>query len=289
MAEIVVLGSGSGFAVGNRNNPSIALLVNDQCYLFDCGEPVAGSLFRGGIDPLSMRAIFISHLHPDHIGGLAQLLFSMYLPGRSSKKKFKKWSITRYDDWYRLALRFPVSVPKEANQSKVDLCIPSEGVPAISAYLDAVYLSPDLLPFELYISPIELDEFYRDDRVSVSAINNLHLVNNFRYKDIQNDHPEKELQSYSFLIEVEGKRIVYSGDIDNITELAPLMESADVLMVEIAHYDPEGIRDFIDSYSLEQIILYHIHPGLEARIKQLVKDWKDPRFIIADDGLSIQI
>lgn len=289
MVEIIVLGSGCGFAVQNRYNPSTALLVEDRCYLLDCGEPAAGLLFRNGIDPLSVRAIFVSHLHADHIGGLAQVLFSMYLPGRSSKKKFKEWSITRYDDWYRSSLRFPVNFPEEGVDAKVDLCIPSEGISGISAYLEAVYLSPDLLPFELNISPVGLGRFYQDDLVSVSATNNLHLANNFRYKNIKEKHPEKKLQSYSFMVEVEGKKVVYSGDIDNLTELDPFMDNADVLMVEIAHYDPEGIKEFIDQYPLERVILYHIHPGLEARISRLVMDWGDSRICIAEDGTTVQI
>jgi ribonuclease BN (tRNA processing enzyme) len=289
MVEIIILGSGCGFAVQNRYNPSTALLVKDRCYLLDCGEPAAGLLFQNGIDPLSVRAIFVSHLHADHIGGLAQVLFSMYLPGRSSKKKFKEWSITRYDDWYRSSLRFPESFPEEGVESKVSICIPLEGITGISAYLDAVYLSPDLLPFDLDISPVELGRFYRDDQVSVSAISNLHLKNNFRYRNIKDKHPEKELQSYSFMVEVEGTKIVYSGDIDNLTELVPFMDNADVLMVEIAHYDPRGIKEFIDQYSLKRVILYHIHPGLEARISRLVRDWGDPRICVAVDGTSFQI
>jgi hypothetical protein len=213
----------------------------------------------------------------------------MYLPGRSSKKKFKKWSITRYDDWYRSGLRFPKRVPEEGVSSQVDLCIPSEGITGILAYLEAVYLSPDLLPLELNISPVACGWFYRDNLISVSAISNLHMAKNFRYKDVQKNHPEKELQSYSFMVEVNGKRLIYSGDIDHITELTPFMEDANVLMVEVAHYDPEGIKDFIDSYTLEQVILYHIHPGLETHIAQLVQEWNDPRISIAVDGASYNI
>ena len=103
------------------------------------------------------------------------------------------------------------------------------------------------------------------------------------------NHPEKELQSYSFMVEVNGKRLIYSGDIDHITELTPFMEDANVLMVEVAHYDPEGIKEFIDSYTLEQVILYHIHPGLETHIAQLAQKWNDPRISIAVDGASYNI
>ena len=289
MIEIVVLGSGCGFAVGDRFNPSVALLVKDQCYLLDCGEPAAGSLFKAGIDPASVRAIFISHLHSDHIGGLAQVLSSINLARRSTKKKFRKWSVTRHDEWYRSALRFPVDLLEESASPQVDLCIPSEGISGISTYLDTVYLSPDLLPYDLKIAPVELGIFYDYENVSVTAINNLHLANNFRYNEILNSHPEKELQSYSFLVEAEGKRIIYSGDIENLTELTPVLESANVLIVEVAHYDPIGLKFFVDKFELERVILTHIHPGLESQICKLVDDWDDPRFDIAADGYETQI
>jgi ribonuclease BN (tRNA processing enzyme) len=289
MPEIVVLGSGCGFAVQDRYNPSIALLVKDRCYLLDCGEPAAGSLFRAGIDPACVRAIFISHLHADHVGGLAQFLASINMSRRSPKKKFRTWSLTRSDDWYQSALRFPDRLLEGEISTPVDLCIPSEGISVISAYLEAVYLSPDLLPFDLNISPVELGSFYQDDLVSVSAIGNLHLVNNFRYNEFRKNHPGKSLQSYSFMIEVERKRMVYSGDIDNLAELTPIMDGADLLMVEITHYEPEGIKDFIDQYPLERVILCHIHPGLEDHIYQLVNRWDDPRISIAADGYTLKI
>lgn len=209
MAEIVVLRSGSGFAFQERINPCIALLAEDRSYLLDCGEPAAVSLFLAGIDPLSVRAIFISHLSPDHIGGLAQLLSSVSMSRRSPKDKVKEWSITRDADWYRSALRFPERVPEGGPEFPVDLFIPAEGISGISAYLDTVYLSPDLLPFTLNIFPVEPGRLYQDHQVSVSAIYNTHLANKPNYRELQNKNPEEKFQSYSFVVEFEGVRILY--------------------------------------------------------------------------------
>ena len=82
MAEIVILGSGCGFATKERFNTSIALLVGKNTYILDCGEPCAALLFRNGIDPLSVRSIFISHMHGDHFFGLFGILSSFNLMGR---------------------------------------------------------------------------------------------------------------------------------------------------------------------------------------------------------------
>ncbi|MBN1317499.1 MAG: MBL fold metallo-hydrolase [Anaerolineales bacterium] len=289
MAEIVVLGSGCGLGTGSRFSTTVALLANERCYLLDCAEPAAVSLFKNGIDPLSVRAIMVSHLHPDHVGGLASVLFSMYLPGRSSKKKFKPWSITRYDDWYRRGLTFPVNVPEEGDDWQVDIFLPSEGVAGIETYLKTVYLDPELLPFGLRLNPVETGVFYRDDQIACSAINNLHMANNFRYDEYKKTRPKVLLQSYSFKVQVEDKTLVYSGDIDDINELAPFMDGVDVLMVEVAHYDPGRIKLFIDNYPIGRVILLHIHTGLETRIADLVKAWDDPRITIAYDSFRTEI
>jgi ribonuclease BN (tRNA processing enzyme) len=290
LAEIVVLGSGSGPPhTQDRFFTSIILMVNSSCYLLDCGEPASALMFRNGIDSFSTRAVFISHLHPDHIGGLAGLLSSMNFVRRSSSKKFKAWSITRYDDWYRDAIRFPEQVVEEDKDAKLDLFIPSEGVEGIKTYLNTVYLFPELMPFALDVSPVENGLFYTDENIKVSASPNLHMKNNFRYEKLRDTHSKIQMQSYSFMIEVEGKKIVFSGDIDSLEELTPFMDGADILMVEIAHYDPEGIKPFVDRYAPEQVILIHIHPGLEERIAKLVEEWDDPRISIAEDGYSLTI
>ncbi len=290
MAEIIVLGSGSGPPhTQNRFFTSVALLVNSSCYLLDCGEPAAALMFRNGIDAFSTRAVFISHLHPDHIGGLAGLLSSINLLRRSSSKKFRAWSITRYDDWYRDAIRFPDLVVEEDKDAKLDLFIPSEGIAGIKTYLNAVYLFPELMPFPLEILSVENGLFYTDENIKVSASPNLHMKNNSRYEELREIDPEIQQQSYSFQVEVSGKKVVFSGDIDYLEELSPFMEGVELLMVEVAHYDPEGIKPFIDRYAPKQVILLHIHPGLEDRIVKLVADWADPRISIAKDGYSVRI
>jgi len=287
MTEIVILGSGSGFAANHRHNSSIALLTNKHSYLLDCGEPTAALLFQAGIDPLSVKSIFITHLHPDHIGGLAQLLFSIYLAKRNPKKKFKPWSITYKDDWYRSAIRFPKYALGESSSSQVNLYIPSEGISGILQYLNTVYLPPEILPYNLNTLPIKQGKFYQDDNISAFAIANKHLINNFRYQNIQKQHPEIHLQSYSIKLEIGKINIVYSGDVNDITELSPLMSDVHLLIVEVSHYDPKNIKPFIDKHSPKKVVLTHIHPGLETYITELVNEWHDERVTIASDGYSV--
>lgn len=58
--------------------------VHEQLYLVDAGEGVQRQLFRYGINPLKLRAVFISHLHGDHVFGLFPLLSTLGLYGRKT-------------------------------------------------------------------------------------------------------------------------------------------------------------------------------------------------------------
>ncbi len=54
-------------------------VVGDAVYLVDCGDGAGGNLARAGLDFNALRGVFITHLHSDHVAGLAPLLmFSLY-------------------------------------------------------------------------------------------------------------------------------------------------------------------------------------------------------------------
>lgn len=288
MAELIILGSGSAFATSDRHCTSIALLHQDRLYLVDCGEPCAALLFRAGVEALALRTLFVTHMHADHIGGLASLLSSITLPQRAGKK-FKSWSITRDDAWYRESLWFPPGGVTSAERQKITIVMPQEGIEPILAYLSGVYLSPSRLPFDLVFEPVTLGTTYTDDALRVTAAPNAHLKSNAANAQLSVENPRVALESYSYRVDVDGTSVVFSGDIASLSELDPLMDGAKTLILEAAHYEPDGIRDYINQWALERVILNHIHPGLEARVQALVQQWADPRIQIAEDGLRVPL
>lgn len=75
---------GTNAAVPHRGRfPSAHYLqFGNSAYLIDCGEGTQVRLQEYKLKPSRLKAIFISHLHGDHILGLPGLLMSMDLSGR---------------------------------------------------------------------------------------------------------------------------------------------------------------------------------------------------------------
>lgn len=80
--DITILGSASAKPTANRHPSAQVVNVQEQYYLVDAGEGVQQQLLRAGINAQKLRAVFISHLHGDHLYGLFPLLSTLGLYGR---------------------------------------------------------------------------------------------------------------------------------------------------------------------------------------------------------------
>ena len=68
--NVTFLGSGDAFGSGGRFQACMLVEAPSTRLLLDCGASSLIAMRRFGVDPASIDAILVSHLHGDHFGGI---------------------------------------------------------------------------------------------------------------------------------------------------------------------------------------------------------------------------
>jgi ribonuclease BN (tRNA processing enzyme) len=80
--KVQFLGSGDAFGSGGRFNTCFHIQDRRGAFLVDCGASSMIAMRKFGVDPNTIRAVLISHLHGDHFGGLPFLILDAQLVSR---------------------------------------------------------------------------------------------------------------------------------------------------------------------------------------------------------------
>lgn len=223
MAKITFLGTCSGTEpMPNRHHSSVVIEIGGIYYWFDAGENCSHKAHNMGIDISRVRAIFISHMHVDHIGGLANLLYTI--------EKIK---------W--------VTKTPHINNDSYDIFVPD--IPKLQ-FVRNIGEVPASRNTSVKVVEHEIDDglIFEDENIRVTALHNNHL----------NESGENGWHSYSFLIEVDGKRIVFSGDIRFPEELDPYMaDGCDILIMETGHHTVSNVCAYASSRNVKKLLFTH--------------------------------
>lgn len=261
--KVHILGSCSGTEpYAGRHHTSVAVETKKGLYWLDAGECCSYTAHLMGIDLLKTRGIFISHCHMDHVGGLGNLLWNIR-------------KLTAVQGRHTIGGVIPVYIPyRESYEAVMNLLAHTED----KFRCDYAHEGRPVQDGVLYRGTEE------EDGILIEAIHNRHLP-----------HEEgSPWRSFSFRIEVGGKKIFYSGDTE-LEDLAyTVWEETDLLMMETGHHQIKDVCDYLKKCGKKTKKLLFIHHGVRIlenpdwAEREVRAQW-DGNAAIAEDGMTIQL
>lgn len=261
--RLILLGTGAGpVPMKGRSGIASALIVDGRIYLIDVGHGAFDQFSRAGLSPDALEAIFVTHLHSDHLADLYTMLWLRF---------------GGYD-----AMTHPVHIfgprragglPRPSSDRNVTTISPSNPTPGLTDFLE---LSMTASAYDLNIRmrdeawpdirelvaahdivlpdvgasatgelapPMEPFLVMEDDRVRVTAI----LV----------QHPPV-FPSFAFRFDTAHGSVVFSGDTTLTPNMVTLASGADVLVHEaidlqaverFSNLTPEQLQHHRNSHS----------------------------------------
>lgn len=193
--EIILLGTKGGPAIrkGGAMPTSSLLRLGGKAILIDCGIGVSRSVVEAGVSLLDLDAIFITHLHSDHVVELGPLIYTAWTTGLN--RQLTVYGPDGTESYWRNFL--------QAMAFDHTIRIEDEGRPEIA----------DMIRFETLTDGFETEI----EGISVRAL--------------RVDHPPVT-DCFALRFEHEGNSVVFSADTCYFPPLGPFAAGADVLVHE---------------------------------------------------------
>ena len=218
--KLTFLGTGHGIGTEERACSSALLETNGTLYLIDGGVDLGVRIRAAGYLPEAVRAVFTTHAHSDHIGGLYQFI-DLFNWARAFKEReidifFTEIGVAR-------TMENLVSLTtKQLDTKRIRLRTAGEGL------------------------------VYSDENIKVTYFPTKHLAPLGR-------------PSFGILIECEGKRLYFSGDLSqelsgNDFPVLPTVLPIDLLVLELAHFGIDHIKPHLSGVLTKKLAFNHVSP-----------------------------
>ena len=269
--KLVMLGTGTPFADPERSGPSLAIVVNDQSYIVDCGPGVvrrASSLSKTypALAAKELKRLFITHLHTDHTVGYPDMIFTPAVLDRNAP----------------LNVYGPKGLKSMTNHIlkayKEDIVVRVKGLEMGNA--DA---------YKVNVVEVKPGLIYQDELVKVHAFN----VSHGSWK-----------HAFGYRFETPDKVIVVSGDATYSQSLVENAKNCDILVHEIFsqsgldkreerwkryhstfHTSPSQLAEIANQVKPKLLVLTHLlffGESKETLLEEVKKKYKGPVALATD-------
>lgn len=211
----MTLGTAGGPPVhAERSQIANALIVGDAVYLFDVGNGVRRQMAMAQVPEVRLKAVFLSHHHPDHNADLGTVMVSHWTLGSGTLDV----------------------IGPDGTRTLVDGLVAANAPTVLASFPTGGPAKPALAQSVKVIdtgNPAKPTLVYKDDRIEVEAISVPHY-------QVAPSIPLAHMpEAVAYRVKAGGKVYVYTGDSGPTDQLVTLAKGADVLVTEVV--EPQAI------------------------------------------------
>ena len=198
--RLILLGTAGGPSIKKaRAQPANALIVNGSVYIIDAGNGVARQMALAGVPAQTLRAVFITHLHSDHVADYGTLLLRAWQSGL--RKPVATYGPAPLEAMTRAYMQYM--------DWDIQLRIRDENRPPFADLVRAHNIANEGM-------------IYQDENIKVTVAEVPHGA---------------AKPSYAFRFDTPDRSIVFSGDTSKSPSLMRLASGADILVHEVVNVD----------------------------------------------------